>query len=246
MPLQTPYTNEQMLRLLALAHGHSNPSFLDNGFFIDPVNQRKQTNYTTAGYSIDRWRFNPAGGSLTLSDGGIVLAGGGAADPTILEQPIELDRLRGKIITFSVLAGAKTGGAYLSQSGISDTHQENIPIQPNTVTTYTLPVDSTSEIGLFRIWTSLSSSLKLIAAKGEVGPIQTLAAPGVDGIFALTDPDPGRQEILARCQRYFRVYRTESARPAYAEDCSPVMRTDPVQGTLTINGVTYYTNSADL
>lgn len=40
MSLQTPYTNEQMLRLLSLAHRHSNPNLLDNWYFGNPVNQR--------------------------------------------------------------------------------------------------------------------------------------------------------------------------------------------------------------
>jgi hypothetical protein len=41
-------------------NGMVNPNLLDNWYFGNPVNQRGQTEYTAAGYTIDRWRVPSA------------------------------------------------------------------------------------------------------------------------------------------------------------------------------------------
>ena len=47
MALQTPYTNEQMLRLLSLAHRSSRKNLLKNWYFPRPANRRGKTEYDT-------------------------------------------------------------------------------------------------------------------------------------------------------------------------------------------------------
>ena len=74
------------------------------------------------------------------------------------------------------------------------------------------------------------------AAKLEIGEYSTLE----------NDAPPNKAEELAKCQRFFQRYRTETLRPTYADDCRPVMRAEPTTGTITANSTTYYTLSADL
>ena len=45
-----------------------NPKILDNWYFGNPVNQRGQTSYTGAGYTIDRWKLD-VGESVTIDNG---------------------------------------------------------------------------------------------------------------------------------------------------------------------------------
>lgn len=82
--------------------------------------------------------------------------------------------------------------------------------------------------------------------KLEPGKIQTAAYKKSDGKWAMIPQGLDYRQELAKCQAYFQLYHTQALRPTYAADCRPVMRIDPTPGTLVINGVTYYTNSAEL
>lgn len=51
---------------------HSNPNLLDNAYWADKdciINQRGQTEYIEAGYTIDRWKIRGSG-SVLIEDGG--------------------------------------------------------------------------------------------------------------------------------------------------------------------------------
>ena len=90
-----------------------------------------------------------------------------------------------------------------------------------------------------------ANDIDVKAAKLELGSQQTLAHQDKNGNWVLNEiPDFGEQ--LARCQRYFQLYSTADNRPSKAVDCRPTMRTDPSQGTIIIDGTTYYYNTADL
>ena len=83
-----------------------------------------------------------------------------------------------------------------------------------------------------------------VAAKLELGSTQTLAHRE-NGVWVLNEiPDYGEQ--LARCQRYFQTFATESLRPTDALDFRPVMRTITALSTITVGGKTLYTAIADL
>ena len=45
-----------------------NPNLLDNWYFGNPVNQRGQTSYASAGYTIDRWKLD-VGEGVTIDSG---------------------------------------------------------------------------------------------------------------------------------------------------------------------------------
>lgn len=48
-------------------------NLLDNSWFPQPVNQRRNAAYAAAGYTIDRWQANAASCNVTLTDAGVKL-----------------------------------------------------------------------------------------------------------------------------------------------------------------------------
>jgi len=52
-------------------------NLLDNSDFTNPVNQRRQTSYTGAGYTIDRWKLTNANSTLTVDNDGITISANG-------------------------------------------------------------------------------------------------------------------------------------------------------------------------
>jgi hypothetical protein len=90
-----------------------------------------------------------------------------------------------------------------------------------------------------------TDSIRAIAAKLEIGSTQTLAH--LDGSTWVLNELPNFSMELAKCQRYFQTFRTQSLRPTYGADCRPVMASEtPTAGTITSGSVTYYTLSSDL
>ena len=53
--------------------GRAAHNWLDNSWFVNPVNQRGQATYNTSGYCIDRWLLDA--GSASIGDSGITLTG---------------------------------------------------------------------------------------------------------------------------------------------------------------------------
>ena len=97
----------------------------------------------------------------------------------------------------------------------------------------------------FQVNNTNGGTLDLYGAKLELGSQQTLAHQDENGNWVLNEiPDYGEQ--LARCQRYYQLYSSADKRPVKTVDCRPTMRVDPVQGTIVIDGTTYYYNSAEL
>ena len=50
-------------------------NFLDNSNFENPINQRSSINYSTAGYTIDRWKISD-GATVTIDDESVTVTGG--------------------------------------------------------------------------------------------------------------------------------------------------------------------------
>lgn len=53
-------------------------NLLDNSDFMNPVNQRGQTSYSTTGYAIDRWLIAGGSGSIAVDADGVTFSGSGA------------------------------------------------------------------------------------------------------------------------------------------------------------------------
>lgn len=216
MSLQTPYTNEQMLRLLSLAHRHSNPNLLDNWYFADPINQRGETEYTNSAsrsnYSIDRWILHWYPAKLSV-DGGVAFSNIGQSN-SILRQYIVSSE------DYAANFGSKTVTTSLLANNMLLTATVTLPadFKNNTYYGYAyIPGKSTNiRIAMHNHWLAFDIyidnkdgdvSLNLIAAKLELGEHQTLAHQDDTGAWVLNDPPPNKQQELAKCQRYFRSMR---------------------------------------
>lgn len=230
-----------------------NPNLLDNWYFGNPVNQRGQAEYTGSGggniYCIDRWavqfdgtKYTVATATLSNISGANVgqmncLTPNNKAAPFVGRQmtlSLLVDNPDGVDVTLNVrdrtrwshLLPPKTGsGSLITTTGVFGTLNDGEDIQVS----FVVPQ---------------GKAVNLIAAKLELGSQQTLAHQE-NGVWVLNEiPKFGEQ--LAACQLYYQVYTTAAARPAKALDCRPVMRTDPVQSTVSVGGATLYANSAEL
>lgn len=78
-------------------------NLLDNSNFADPVNQRAQTSYATAGYTIDRWKGITGNEKVTVQNGSIGLAAAGEEAWAELAQLIDNSAglLTGRKMTFA-------------------------------------------------------------------------------------------------------------------------------------------------
>lgn len=178
----------------------SNKNLLDNWYFADPINQRGQTVYTGGAYSIDRWKIWSAGTTLQITDDGILLTNTNPNDDWII-QPIEIGSLKPGIYTLSCFSengvrliqfNAANGGNILYHDSTSD----------GMLSYGTFSVSSSNLANNHRVGILTKEGSALIAAKLELGPIQTLAHQDASGNWVLNDPPPNKASELAKCQRY--------------------------------------------
>lgn len=175
----------------ALMGVRSNPNLLDNADFRDTINQRGQNVYASGIYSIDRWAIGY--GTITLHSGYIELTGNSGYG---LYQSIEnFDSYVGVPLTLSVLT--QQGLTY----GTSTNHTANNDIQFN-LALNDGNIDLNWFKGTIRIFGHPNQESKFIAAKLELGPVQTLAHKEGD-TWVLNDPPPNKALELAKCQRYY-------------------------------------------
>lgn len=213
--LQSGYTAHQAdgERITGNAVPAINPNILDNWYFADPVNQRGQTEYTAAGYAIDRWRIS--NGSLTLDSSGAVAKVQNtdhSSSRNCFYQLIEKPRnYIGKEITFSVLYKGLDGTiyatAYLNGGGPNVTGNPCSLSDGIVSVTTAIPENITPSEFRVHALVSPGGSFTPIAAKLELGSRQTLAHKEGE-VWVLNDPPPNKVLELAKCQRYF--YKTSS------------------------------------
>lgn len=219
------------------------PNLLDNWYFGNPVNQRGATSYIgSSSTGIDRWwqQYNT---DLTVQDGYITISGQWQIEQRF-ENPIDATN-----ITVALLSRNCISRFYASAAFDDGTETEKQEIG-NSESAFTLKAVTFNQRAKKVTAISFSfvnniGSIDLLAAKLELGSQQTLAHQDADGNWILNEiPDYGEQ--LARCQRYFQTFATESLRPTNALDFRPVMRATPALSTITVGGKTLYTASADL
>ena len=188
----------------------TNPNLLDNWYFGRPVNQRGQTEYTAAGYMVDRWYSLTTGKTVKVESDGLAISD--TADFGAFIQRIEYQGLLGKTVTFSVLAkrllqGAQSPYITVMNGGGSDYSYEGydmIKAADNyEISSVTVTLSNTAPTGGYFFVDCVGmtgSSIKILAAKLELGSTQTLAHQE-NGVWILNEiPDFGEQ--LRRCQRY--------------------------------------------
>ena len=193
---KSKYTRAEIDAYLDRARGVSNPNLLDNWYFGNPVNQRGQTSYSGAGYTIDRWMNEHSDKVVvTLENGLLKLTFSGV---TTYMQKVQVPV--GIQVTCSVLVENIDGELYIlwqDIEGYTDTHELKLSQGMNTLTATT-----TKKNCRFCIYSNTESNktISLKAVKLELGSQQTLAHQE-NGVWVLNEiPDYGEQ--LARCQRY--------------------------------------------
>ena len=252
---QLSYTTAEVQSRLDSVGTLVRPNLLDNWYFVGggsqqgggqfPINQRGQTSYSGNVYGIDRWKQNHTDLTVTLNSGYISLANASTRNRRASSQVVENPtKLLGRTVTGSVLFADGT-----IEYG-TGTFPLSIPSSTTYVTlasfngsTFRGELYTSGSIS-FALMVAASGTAQIVAMKVELGDTQTLAHQE-NGVWVLNEI-PNFEQELARCQRYYQTYRTQSLRPTYAADCRPVMRTDPAQSTITVSSTTYYVNSADL
>ena len=219
----------------------SNRNLLDNGDFRNPVNQRGQTSYTGNGYGIDRWKVstNNSTAAVSVGDGWINFTSD--ASGTYINFSSTVEKVQPGNYTLSFLVDDYTKAQQIFLQG-----KVSQMVFTSNLLTMTFSVAETSAIAVGIQKKAASSTLKIYAAKLELGSVQTLAHQE-NGVWVLNDPPPNYAEELAKCQRYYQLYTSAAQRPTNGADCRPVMRiANPSQGTIAISGTTYYFNDANL
>lgn len=233
--------------------------FTDNWYFLNPVNQKRKKIYTGGGYSIDRWRSNFTRDTIEVTENGIQVTVDSTVAGWHFYQIAEDDvqALIGKTIT----AGFFVGGF-----GSAESNQNMHPIVSfrdagGNVISYvekglslslieiTAPVPegtATIHVGMYANTGIAAGDYIVLKAIGwEVGNACTFARKDDDGVWRF-NRIPNYAEELIKCQRSYRLFSSEAARPAEFVDYQPPMRANPATGTIEIDGVTYYYSDANL
>lgn len=198
--------------LLAGIRGGSNPNLLDNWYFLDPINQRAQTEYasTAPAYFIDRWKFHSHGGAYNTTTGQLTMH---KNDWSGIIQCYENPQwLIGKTVTLSFLYSASIPTAIQIAGVVNGRAQAiaQVNVAPHSVeelyTVSGLVPEGTTALNVQLFNSSNKSEAEsgiatLLAAKLELGPFQTLAHREGNA-WVLNAPLPDRTLELAKCQRY--------------------------------------------
>lgn len=189
----------------------SNPNLLDNWYFADPINQRGQKEYGDNQYAIDRW-YCQGTGKLTVNPNYTTIERADLFYNAI--QPIDLNEmdLRGKYVTFSCIFQENEDFCVrlLGSNVTIGTTENGFDVRSDKsqigVLHATALIPSTCRylqcaITSDRNPTSENPHAIVIAAKLELGPVQTLAHKEGD-TWVLNDPPPDPTLELAKCQ-YF-------------------------------------------
>lgn len=177
----------------------SNENILRNWYFADPVNQKRQTEYTGPGYTIDGWLLRDVGASVIIVDGGIKVS------PQWFVQDFEADRIGPGKYTLSCLCFG--GGISNMTVGIyTDTGIIDVPVTikstgPLAYGTFSVPESSIRRKMGISLVSDLTGNTIFKAAKLELGSKSTLAHK-VGDTWVMNDPPPDKALELAKCQRY--------------------------------------------
>lgn len=187
----------------------SNKNLLDNWYFVDPINQRGQTEYTGTVYGIDRWKNNTDQTKQAIDAHGLLLQKANDMSTGVrnIYQPIDnFQNLKGKTLTLSVLVYKAVGGRVTTHfSGLNIGSALGAASEkPFLITTSGVVSDSISNLFVhIRVEADTSDNYAIIeAVKLELGSQQTLAHQDASGNWVLNDPPPNKALELAKCQRY--------------------------------------------
>ena len=199
-------------------------NLLDNWYFPDPINQRGQTEYASAGYTIDRWYAEVANTIKLVSDG--IVFSPDSSKLNVFAQYIEHYKdLIGKTCTLSVLIAENTcSNAVLWFYGGTSDNFASVKLGADKL--YSVTMTPKSNITSLRCGIqgrNSSGSVKILAFKLELGDHQTLAHQDASGKWVLNDPPPDRTLELLKCMRYQQVsdWSRENFFVGYGSTTSP-------------------------
>ena len=179
-------TFEELAETLKRRGYHSNPNLLINGDFRKPVNRNGKREYTGAGYTIDRWHLENNTLSL-LTD---CIQTSGTFKQVLQPKDIQV----GKQYTFSVLVKEITGTALFT---VYDGQQKSLSEGLNVLT---FIATTNTYQGIYAA-ISITQNVKIIAAKLELGSVQTLAHKDENGNWVLNGP-PNYDLQYVLCNQY--------------------------------------------
>lgn len=192
------------------AVNYSNPNLLINPDFA--INQRGETEYTTTGYTVDRWSMQ-VGFKITPLENGIRICPTEevTSNKFSLYQHIPVSKaMFGSDYTLTVNVSATNDYAYAvvyaynsANAVIKSSDKIKLNTGLNSTTIRNIP-DNTAYIRVqFTInsGAQTSDTLEILWAKLELGGIATPYTP----------PDPATE--LAKCQRYYQIRSTNDIDP---------------------------------
>lgn len=173
-----------------------NPNLLDNWYFANPVNQRMLTEYSSGGYTVDRW-IQGFDGTLTstLTNDGIKVMAGNDGTYKNFEQVLP-DVPTNSTFTLSFLVDNYTSvNQIYTRWGISqfNFHDNLISLTFKTGSS----ISGRKSVG---IQVKVGKTAIIKAAKLELGSTQTLAHLE-NGNWVLNEI-PKYEDVLSNCQRY--------------------------------------------
>lgn len=191
-----------------------NKNILDNWYFANPVNQRGNASYGGAGYTIDRW-IAGTNTTVALTESGLSITTPELPYIANLTQRLENTFLLDEqSVTVSILMD---DGSMVSRTGVAsktaalDTPTINLVhgslYWDANISNYVFVISSAS---------TSADNPKIIAAKLEIGTMQTLAYPKDGGLYGLRDVPKWDDELRA-CQRYYQKIRSFQGYGRYNE-----------------------------
>ena len=179
-------------------------NLLDNWYFPDTINQRGQTEYTSAGYTIDRWSIE-AGAKLKVLEDGVVFTPNPSNYNTCTQYVENYKELVGKQLTLSVLIEENTCANCLLWFYGGNTDNFVCVTMNGSDKLYSVTMTPKSNITSLRCGfqgRNSAGSVKILAVKLELGDQQTLAHQDAAGNWVLNDPPPNMWMELLKCIRY--------------------------------------------
>ncbi len=186
----------------------SNPNLLDNWYFVDPINQRGQTEYTGRGYTIDRWKNEAINTStiLSITPNGLTFSGQLDESDHFFSQWIDRkpDIFYGKTLTGSVLMdGQLYTGTVIVKPQYNVWEGSNFYASGKIRFSFQMTNDNLFRFLIIYSQDMITNHSSIAACKLELGSVQTLAHQDTDGNWVLNDPPPNKALELAKCQRYY-------------------------------------------
>lgn len=170
--------------------------------------------YAGAVYGIDRWKGSASHVRVAVEADGLTIGRISGSTNTTTKNAIQYvenaNLLAGKTVTVSALVLRADSVASLQLYGKTSSTvyfssgNRQYPGKPFLISGIaTLPEDVDAlQVQLRVPGNSGDDTVTFVAAKLELGPVQTLAHQDADGNWILNDPPPNRALELAKCQRY--------------------------------------------